>query len=78
MQYVDEYYSDWTKFYTDGTHDPTNGKTEIAIYIQNEAEINQTITDDMSAFTAEMLALLTGLVYTSKNNPTKEQLLNSN
>ncbi|XDV45291.1 hypothetical protein PO909_013411, partial [Leuciscus waleckii] len=70
QQYLDQTYSSWVQIFTDGSKDPISGRTAAAVYIPKfQISIKKRITDHISVFTAELVAMMVALQWVEDVKP---------
>ncbi len=70
QQYIEQTYYSTVKIYTDGSKDPESGFTAAAVYIpQFKVKISQSISDQISVFTTEIIAIFIALQWIEKVQP---------
>ena len=70
QQYLDQTYSSWVQIFTDGSKDPVSGRTAAAVYIPKfQISIKKRITDHISIFAAELVAMMVALQWVEDVKP---------
>ncbi len=70
QQYIEQTYYSTVKIYTDGSKDPESGFTAAAVYIpQFKVKISQSISDQISVFTTEIIAIFPALQWIEEVQP---------
>ncbi len=72
QQYLDLNYSSMLHIFTDGSKDPTSGNSAAAVYIQRlQVNIQKRISNYVSAFTTELIAILLAIQWVEEVKPTR-------
>ncbi len=70
QQYIEQTYYSTVKIYTDGSKDPESGITAAAVYIpQFKVKISKRISDHISVFTTEIIAIFLALQWIEEVQP---------
>lgn len=70
QQYIDQSYTSWLHIYTDGSKDPASGRTASAVHIPKfQCDISKRLTDNVSVYTAELIAILVALHWVEDVKP---------
>ncbi len=70
QQYIEQTYYSTVKIYTDGSKDPESGFTAAAVYIpQFKVNISKSISDQISVFTTEIIAIFLALQWIEEVQP---------
>ncbi len=70
QQYIEQTYYSTVKIYTDGSKDPESGFTAAAVYIpQFKVNISKSISDQISVFTTEIIAIFIALQWIEEVQP---------
>lgn len=70
QQYVETMYNDAVQIYTDASKDPITGKASAAVFIPKyNIMIQKRITDHLSVFSAEMMAIVLALQWVEEARP---------
>lgn len=70
QQYINQSYFNYLQIYTDGSKDPKDEKTAVAVYIPKfNIKISKRITDRLSVYTTEIVAILLALQWIEDVKP---------
>ncbi len=70
QQYSDQSYPSWLHIFTDGSKDPISGRTAAAVFIPKfQTSIKKRITDQISVYTAELIAMVVALQWVEDVKP---------
>ncbi len=69
QQYIEQTYYSTVKIYTDGSKDPESGFTAAAVYIPQFKVISKSISDQISVFTTEIIAIFLALQWIEEVQP---------
>ncbi len=70
QQYIEQTYYSTVKIYTDGSKDPESGFTAAVVYIpQFKVKISKRISDHISVFTTEIIAIFLALQWIEEVQP---------
>ena len=76
LDHIDKFYSDYTCIYTDGSKDPESGLVASAYVIPSlQIQYSERISNNLSIYTAELIAIKKSLCWIQENKPEKSVIL---